>query len=193
MKKILFASSNRGKLSEIKALLPEGFELLSPSDIGFDGEIEENGYTFEENAEIKAKVLFEHSGIPSFADDSGLEVEALKGAPGVRSARYGGENSNSRTNNVLLLKNMEGKKNRKARFVCVICLISSAGKILLFEGSVSGIIANEERGDKGFGYDPVFIPEGYDQTFAELGSEIKNKMSHRTEAFNKMLPFLEFL
>ncbi len=193
MKKILFASSNRGKLAEIKALLPEGFELLNPADAGFDSEIEETGKTFEENAEIKAKVLFEHTGIPSFADDSGLEVEALKGAPGVRSARYGGDNSNSQTNNILLLKNMEGKKNRKARFVCVICLISSAGKILLFEGTVNGSIANEARGDKGFGYDPVFIPDGYDQTFAELGSEVKNKMSHRTAAFNKMLPFLEFL
>lgn len=192
MKKLVFASTNLGKLKEIKALMPDDIELLSPLDIGFTQEIEETGKTFEENAELKARAIFEFSGLPAFADDSGLEVAILKNAPGVKSARYAGEPSNSSKNNELLLKNMKGLSNRKARFVCVICLVTST-KTLFFEGLVNGEIAQEASGENGFGYDPVFIPESFTKTFGELGPEIKNQISHRNQAFSKMLPFLDYI
>lgn len=192
MKKLVFASTNLGKLKEIKSLMPDNIELLSPIDIGFTKEIEETGKTFEENAELKARALFEFSGLPSFADDSGLEVKILKNAPGVKSARYAGIPSNTVKNNELLLKNMQGLTNRKAKFVCVICIVTST-KTLFFEGIVNGEIAQEAAGENGFGYDPVFIPETFTKTFGELSPEIKNHISHRNQAISKMLPFLDYI
>jgi len=192
MKKLLFASSNPGKIAEMRAIMPAGIELLSPADAGFTEDIAETGKTFEDNAAIKAIALFEATGIPCFADDSGLEVTALNKAPGVKSARYAGEPSDPAANNTLLLKQLDGKSNRKARFVCVICL-KTAERTFFFEGEVKGHIAEEAAGEEGFGYDPLFIPDAYDKTFAELGSAIKNKISHRKMALNKMLPFLEYL
>lgn len=192
MKKLVFASSNQGKIAEMRAIMPAGIQLLTPAELGFTEDIAETGKTFEDNAALKATALFEASGIPCFADDSGLEVTALNKAPGVKSARYAGEPSNAGANNALLLKQMEGKSNRKARFVCVICL-KTADRTFFFEGEVKGHIAEAASGEQGFGYDPLFIPDGYDKTFADLGSNIKNKISHRKMALNKMLPFLEYL
>ena len=189
---ILFASSNPHKLQEIRHILPERFQLLSLKDIGFDKEIEETGKTFEANAEIKANAIFESSGIICFADDSGLEVDALDGKPGVKSARYAGEPPDHARNVELLLSHMKGKTNRKARFKTVICL-RLPGKTLFFEGAVEGRITEEIRGGNGFGYDPVFVPDGYDRTFAEMSMEEKNEISHRKRALEKMLVFLEYI
>ncbi len=190
--KIVFASSNRHKIEEIKALLPEGFELLSSAEAGFTEEVEETGKTFEENAALKADALFDACGLVCFSDDSGLEVEALKKAPGVRSARYAGEPADAAKNNALLLENLKDKTNRKARFVTVICL-RMPHKTFFFEGFVEGEIALAPRGSNGFGYDPLFVPNGSDKTFAEMDAETKNAMSHRHNALVKMLPFLEYL
>lgn len=192
MKSIVFASSNAHKLEEIRAMLPEGIELLSSSDVGFNEEVEETGKTFEDNAEIKAQAIFDFTGKPCFADDSGLEVKALNKQPGVKSARYSGEPVNHQRNIELLLKNLEGKKDRSARFVTVICLKTS-DKTLFFEGEVKGVITSELRGDKGFGYDPVFMPNGYDKTFAEMSADEKNAISHRKMAVAKLLEFLPYI
>jgi XTP/dITP diphosphohydrolase len=190
--KIVFASSNQHKIDEIKALLPEGFELLSSAEAGFTEDVEETGKTFEENAAIKANALFDACGMICFSDDSGLEAEALKKAPGVRSARYAGEPADTAKNNALLLENLKDQTNRKARFVTVICL-RMPHKTFFFEGFIEGEIAHEARGNNGFGYDPLFIPKGSDKTFAEMDSETKNSMSHRHNALVKMLPFLAFV
>lgn len=187
--KIVFASSNQHKIEEIRALLPQGFELLSAAEVGFTEEVEETGKTFEDNALLKADALYKACGIWCFSDDSGLEVEALKKAPGVRSARYAGEPSDAAKNNALLLENLKDKSNRKARFVTVICL-KAANKTFFFEGAIEGEIATAPRGHHGFGYDPLFVPNGSDKTFAEMDSETKNSMSHRHNALVKMLPFL---
>jgi len=192
MKTIVFASANTHKLDEIRAMLPADIELLSSADIGFTEEVDETGDTFEENAELKAEALYNFSGKPCFADDSGLEVKALKKQPGVKSARYAGEPVNHQKNTELLLRNLEGKKDRSARFVTLICL-KTADKTLFFEGEVKGSIATEPRGTNGFGYDPVFIPEGETRTFAEMSSEEKNAISHRKNAVMKLLDFLPYL
>jgi XTP/dITP diphosphohydrolase len=192
LKSIVFASSNAHKLEEIRAMLPEGLELLSSSDVGFHEEVEETGKTFEDNSEIKAQAIFDFTGKPCFADDSGLEVKALNKQPGVKSARYSGEPVSHQRNIELLLKNLEGKKDRSARFVTVICLKTS-DKTLFFEGEVKGVITTECRGDNGFGYDPVFMPNGYSKTFAEMNSEEKNAISHRKMAVAKLLEFLPFV
>ncbi len=192
LKTIVFASANAHKLEEIRAMLPEGMELLSSSDVGFHEDVEETGDTFEENAELKAEALFNFTGKPCFADDSGLEVKALKKQPGVKSARYAGEPVNHQKNTALLLKNLEGKSDRSARFVTVICL-KTADKTLFFEGEVRGTIAETPRGDKGFGYDPVFIPEGHTRTFAEMSAEEKNAISHRKNAVIKLLDFVPYI
>lgn len=192
MKTIVFASANTHKLDEIRAMLPADIELLSSADIGFTEEVDETGDTFEENAELKAEALYNFSGKPCFADDSGLEVKALKKQPGVKSARYAGEPVNHQKNTELLLRNLEGKKDRSARFVTLICL-KTADKTLFFEGEVRGSIASEPRGTNGFGYDPVFIPEGETRTFAEMSSEEKNAISHRKNAVMKLLDFLPYL
>lgn len=192
MKDLIFASNNAHKLDEIRAMLPAGFRLLSQSDAGFDLDVDETGKTFEDNAFLKAQALYEFAGITCFADDSGLEVKALKGHPGVKSARYSGEPVNHQRNGELLLKNLEGKKDRSARFVTVICLRHN-DKTMYFEGEVKGVIADYPRGDKGFGYDPIFIPDGHDRTFAEMESQEKNAISHRKRAVEKMLEFIPYL
>ncbi|MBL7837557.1 MAG: RdgB/HAM1 family non-canonical purine NTP pyrophosphatase [Bacteroidetes bacterium] len=192
MKDLIFASNNAHKLDEIRAMLPAGFRLLSQSDAGFDLDVDETGKTFEDNAFLKAQALYEFAGITCFADDSGLEVKALKGQPGVKSARYSGEPVNHQRNVELLLKNLEGKKDRSARFVTVICLRHN-DKTMYFEGEVKGVIVDYPRGDKGFGYDPIFIPDGHDRTFAEMESQEKNAISHRKRAVEKMLEFIPYL
>ncbi|HEY1047963.1 MAG TPA: RdgB/HAM1 family non-canonical purine NTP pyrophosphatase [Bacteroidia bacterium] len=192
IKKIVFASTNAHKLNEIKAMLPNDLELLSPKDVGFDSEVEETGKTFEDNAELKAEAIFNACGVVTFADDSGLEVKALKGQPGVKSARFAGEPVNHTNNINLLLDKLKGKSNREARFVTVICL-KTADKTLFFEGEVKGKITEDIQGSNGFGYDPVFIPEGHDRTFAMMSAEEKNEISHRKMAMNKLMEFLPYI
>ncbi len=192
MKTIVFASANAHKLEEIRAMLPEGMTLMSSAEAGFHEEVEETGDTFEENAELKAEALYNFTGKPCFADDSGLEVKALKKQPAVKSARYAGEPVNHQKNTELLLKNLEGKSDRSARFVTLICL-KTADKTLFFEGEVKGSIAEAPRGDNGFGYDPVFIPEGHTRTFAEMSAEEKNAISHRKNAVAKLLDFVPYI
>ncbi len=187
--KLVFASNNQNKLEEIKAILPEHVQLLSLSDVNFNTEIEETGDTFEENAALKAQAVFNATGLPCFADDSGLIVEALNGQPGVKSARYAGEPPNHQANINLLLKSLEGIENRKASFKTVICYKDKTG-IRFFDGEVIGQITQSAKGTSGFGYDPVFIPNGYELTFAEMTAEEKNKISHRKKATAQMLKFL---
>ena len=187
--KIIFATNNKHKLKEVQAVLGDGYRLVTPSELGITEEIPEDRPTIEGNASQKSHYLYERTGADCFADDTGLEVEALGGEPGVRSARYAGPGHDSERNMELLLRNMEGITDRRARFRTVISLILD-GKEYLFEGVIKGEIIKEKRGDSGFGYDPVFVPEGYDRTFAELGNEIKNQISHRALAVNKLCEFL---
>ena len=190
-RKLVFATNNAHKLDEISAILGEKVELLSLKDIHCDIDIPETSDTLEGNAMLKAEYIYEHYGLDCFADDTGLEVEALNGEPSVYSARYaGGEGHNAEANMQKLLQNMQGVQNRKAQFRTVICLITN-GKKHLFEGIVKGEIIKEKRGGSGFGYDPIFMPEGYDKTFAELGNETKNKISHRALAVEKLCRFLK--
>ncbi len=195
--KIIFATNNSHKLSEIRDILGSEIEVLSLRDIQCDTDIPETGKTLEENALQKAQYIYDHYGLSVFADDTGLEVDALDGAPGVYSARYaGGDGHDSEANMTKLLENMNGENNRKARFRTVIALLLK-GKTCeqpikhLFEGIVEGTIITERRGGEGFGYDPIFLPEGYDLTFAELGNEIKNTISHRARAVKKLVEFLK--
>ncbi|MFG6382158.1 MAG: non-canonical purine NTP diphosphatase [Muribaculum sp.] len=180
-RRIVFATNNAHKLEEIRAILGEDFQVLGLSDIGCNEDIPETADTLEGNAEIKARYVKEHYGYDCFADDTGLEVEALGGAPGVYSARYAGPGHDSAANVALLLKNLEGKSDRAARFRTVIALVEG-DKITLVDGVVEGRIIDELRGDNGFGYDPIFVPEGYDKTFAEMDSKEKNSISHRARA-----------
>lgn len=181
IRKIVFATNNAHKLDEVRSILGEEYCVLGLHDIGCDEDIPETSDTLEGNAEIKARWVKDKYGYDCFADDTGLEVDALNGAPGVYSARYAGPGHDSEANMKLLLKNMEGKDDRKARFRTVICLIEG-DSTLKFEGIVNGIITEAPKGSNGFGYDPVFIPEGFDRTFAELTSEEKNGISHRGRA-----------
>lgn len=188
--KLVFATNNAHKLEEVSAMLGDTFELLSLNDINCHADIPETADTLEGNARLKASFVYQNYGLNCFADDTGLEVEALGGEPGVYSARYaGGEGHDSEANMRKLLAELEGKDNRKARFRTAISLILD-GKEYLFEGIVNGEITTEKRGDSGFGYDPVFRPDGYEQTFAELGHEIKNQISHRARAVQKLCEFL---
>lgn len=189
MKRIVFATNNKNKLSEVRAIVGEHFEVLSLSDIGCHEDIPENGATFEENALIKAQYIKSKYGYDVFADDSGLEVEALNNAPGVYSARYAGEPTDSQRNIEKLMHEMLDKTNRKARFRTSIALLYE-GKELLFDGCIEGFIIDTLRGYNGFGYDPLFVPCGYDITFAEMSSEEKNKISHRAQATQKLMDFL---
>ena len=224
MRRIVFATNNAHKLREIREILGRDFEVVSLSDIGCDEEIPETGDTLEENALQKAQYVNDHYHIGCFADDTGLEVEALHGAPGVHSARYAeGTDHDSEANMGKLLRELEGEENRKARFRTVIALIegrddcslegssdvfgrcsegiddgrvSKEGRgkeshVLYFEGIVEGHIAKEKQGKWGFGYDPIFIPEGYDQSFAELGEDVKNSISHRARAVKKLARYLK--
>lgn len=188
--KIVFATNNQHKLSEIRSILGDTIEVLSLKDIGCDVDIPETGKTLEENALQKAQYIYDHYHMDCFADDTGLEVDALGGAPGVYSARYaGGEGHDSEANMAKLLHELGDNSNRKARFRTVIALIID-GKVNTFEGIVKGEIIRERRGGEGFGYDPIFQPEGYDKTFAELGMDIKNHISHRAKAVHKLAEFL---
>lgn len=190
-KKFVFATNNSHKLEEVTAILGEKVELLSMKDIKCDTDIPETADTLEGNALLKAKYIFDNYHLDCFADDTGLEVEALNGAPGVYSARYaGGEGHDAQANMLKLLHELDGKENRKAQFRTAISLILD-GKEYLFEGVIKGEIIKEKRGDSGFGYDPVFMPEGYDRTFAELGNDIKNQISHRALAIQKLCEFLQ--
>ncbi len=187
--KIIFATNNRHKLEEVQAVLGEGFRLVTPRELGITEDIPEEQATLEGNASQKAHYLHDRTGENCFADDTGLEVAALDGAPGVRSARYAGPGHDSQKNMELLLHNMEGKTDRRARFRTVISLILD-GEEHLFEGTVEGTIINAPRGEAGFGYDPVFVPDGHDTTFAEMSAEAKNAISHRGRAVAKLVSFL---
>ena len=200
--KIVFATNNQHKLQEIRDILGSEFEIVSLKDIGCDVDIPETGNTLEENAMQKAQYVYDHYNLSCFADDTGLEVEALNGEPGVHSARYAeGTDHDSEANMAKLLRNLEDKDNRKARFRTVITLIqkqdvcpcgcTSIKKVNRFEGIVDGSIATEKHGTAGFGYDPIFVPEGYDKSFAELGESIKNGISHRARAVAKLAEYLK--
>lgn len=189
--KIVFATNNKHKLEEIKDILGKNFEIVSLTEIGCHEDIPETGSTLQENARQKSTYVVEHYNQNCFADDTGLEVEALGGEPGVYSARYAeGTDHDSEANMRKLLAKMEGQSNRKACFRTVISLIID-GVEHQFEGKVEGRIATEKHGKEGFGYDPIFIPEGYDKSFAELGEEIKNQISHRARAVKKLAEYLE--
>jgi XTP/dITP diphosphohydrolase len=189
---LILASHNKHKVEEIAAVLPSGYSLKTLNEIGITEEIPEPGATIKENSYLKAKYVsdFLKGKSAVFADDSGLEVAALNGAPGVYSARYAGIPKNDQANNKKLLQEMNRVTDRKARFVTVITLILN-NEIHYFEGEVKGTIAYEPRGNNGFGYDPLFIPQAYRSTFAELGAEVKNSISHRANALKKLLDFLQ--
>ena len=189
MKKLVFATNNPHKLQEVREILAGQYEVVGLKDIGFSGDIPETGTTLDENASVKSHFVLERFGMDCFADDTGLEVEALDGAPGVYSARYAGEDATYEKNVDRLLKELSGKTGRAARFRTVISLLLD-GEEYKFEGIVNGEIIEERRGDGGFGYDPVFVPEGYDQTFAEMDAAQKNKISHRGRATRKLVGFL---
>jgi XTP/dITP diphosphohydrolase len=194
--KLVFATNNKNKLSEIRSILGERIEILSLKDIHCDVDIPETSNTLEGNAMIKARYVYDHYRLSCFADDTGLEVDALNGAPGVFSARYaGGEGHDSEANMTKLLKELGENNNRGAQFRTVIALIECDDQgispvIHEFEGIVKGTIIRERKGGEGFGYDPIFMPIGYDKTFAELGNDIKNKISHRACAVNKLAEYL---
>ncbi len=189
MKQIVFATNNRHKLDEIRKITNDQLQFLSLSDINCNEEIDETGVTLEENALLKARYVKERYGYDCFADDTGLEVEVLDGEPGVYSARYAGEGCQTEENMRKLLSVLEGVENRHARFRTVIALLINSEEHL-FEGVVNGLIIEEKRGGSGFGYDPIFMPAGYHQTFAELGNDIKNRISHRALATEKLIAFL---
>lgn len=190
MKKLVFATNNVHKLEEIRAILGDKVEILSLNDINCHADIPETADTLQGNAALKAQYIYENYGLDCFADDTGLEVEALNGAPGIYSARYaGGEGHDSEANMKKLLSEMQDKENRRARFRTVICLIEG-GKEHFFEGIVNGSIIRERKGGAGFGYDPVFMPDGYSETFAEMGNDEKNKISHRARAVQKLCEYL---
>lgn len=186
---LLFATSNLNKVREISALLPKDFRILSLQDIDLTQEIPETSPTLEGNAQQKADFITTGFGLDCFADDTGLEIEALKGAPGVRSAHYAGEGRSDTANMNRVLEELEGATSRSAQFRTVIAL-NLNGQRYLFEGSIKGEIVHERRGDQGFGYDPIFLPEGSDRTFAEMAMDEKNTFSHRARAFSKMIQFL---
>lgn len=191
MKKLVFATNNAHKLEEIRAILGDKVEILSLNDINCHADIPETADTLEGNAELKAAYIYTNYGLDCFADDTGLEVEALNGAPGIYSARYaGGKGHDSEANMKKLLTEMAGKTNRNAQFRTAICLIEKGNKHL-FEGIVKGQIIEAKRGNSGFGYDPVFIPEGYNETFAEMGNTEKNKISHRARAVAALCEYLQ--
>lgn len=196
MKTLVFASNNAHKLDEIRAILGGIFEIKSLKEIGCNDDIPETGSTFAENALQKAQYIKDHYGYDCFADDSGLQVEALNNEPGVYSARYAVMNgreplpTKDEANMALLLQRLADKENKRACFRTSIALVYE-GETHFFDGVVEGHIIPEKRGTEGFGYDPIFVPEGYDQTFAQLGSEIKNSISHRARAVAKLVEFLK--
>ena len=185
---LIFATHNNNKVKEVAQILPSYLSMKSLTDIGFFDEIEETGKTFEENALLKAKIIFEKTGKNIFADDSGLVIDALNGAPGVYSARYAGTGKDE-DNIAKALKELDGKTNRKAYFISIFCLILN-GKEYFFEGRIDGTISTEILGENGFGYDPIFIPDGFSKSFAQMSAEEKNAISHRAKAVEKLNNFL---
>lgn len=195
MRRIVFATNNAHKLSEIRGILGSEFEIISLAQLGCNEDIPETADTLEGNALQKAQYIFDNYHVDCFADDTGLEVDALNGAPGIYSARYGmmngyGTSHDADANTACLLDNLKDKDSRKCQFRTSIALILN-GEAHLFDGIVKGEIINEKRGNEGFGYDPVFVPEGYNETFAELGADIKNTISHRARASQKLAEFLK--
>ncbi|WP_418993022.1 RdgB/HAM1 family non-canonical purine NTP pyrophosphatase [Alistipes sp.] len=189
MRKLLFATNNAHKLAEVRAELGDAWQLVTPRDCGVTEEIPETQPTLEGNASQKARYLYDRTGMDCFADDTGLEVEALGGAPGVHSARYATDGHDFAANNRLLLRNLAGCGNRRARFRTVISLILGSEEHL-FEGVVEGHIIEHETGDEGFGYDPLFVPDGCDRTFAQMTTAEKNATSHRARAVRKLAGYL---
>ncbi len=186
---LLLCTGNEGKVKELLALLPAGADVVGLKHAGLPTDLPENGATLEANALEKARFAFERTGMPCLADDTGLEVEALNGAPGVLSARYAGEAKNATANMELLLRNMAGRSYRRARFRTVMAYVDATGE-RLFEGIVEGHLLEEPRGSLGFGYDPLFVPEGEARSFAEMDLAEKNAMSHRARAMEQVLRFL---
>jgi len=188
-KTLLVSTRNAHKVGEIREILGSTFEVLDLSTIAVVGEVEETGVTFEENATLKALAVSGHFDGWVIADDSGLEVDALDGAPGVWSARFSGPGATDASNRALLLEKLEGVrgKERSARFRCVIVLARAGRKFAAFSGSVEGVVINQEKGAGGFGYDPLFVPEGHCETFAQLGADVKNALSHRARALAGLL------
>ncbi len=192
--RLLVASGNKKKLAELRSIVgPLGIEVVSPDAVGGLDDVEETGSTFEENAALKACAAFAKTGIPAFADDSGLEVEALEWRPGVLSARYAGPDATDADRVRKLLGELKGVANRRARFVCAIAIAEGTGVVKTFRGEIKGRIIDTPRGSSGFGYDPVFVPEGHELSFAELPSEAKNAISHRGNALRAALPELRRL
>lgn len=191
--KICFATNNENKLKEIQAIVGDNYQIVSLKDLGCTEELPETHETLEENSLEKATYIYSHYKIPCFADDTGLIVETLNGEPGVYSARYAGEPSDSEKNMEKLLDAMKNFENRKAKFKTVITFIDSDGKNIQFTGEVEGNITNEKSGQKGFGYDPIFCPEGSDITFSEMELSEKNKLSHRARAVKKLTQHLNSL
>ena len=186
---LVFATNNPHKSTEVGQILAPQYKVLNLQDIGCDVDIPETGCTFAENAFLKSSYVVKHYQMDCFADDSGLEVEALNNEPGIYSARYSGQRGDA-INMQYLLQKMQGLTNRNARFITVISLIKN-GQNYLFEGTIEGKIIQEPIGEKGFGYDPIFVPNGYDITFAQMDAELKNKISHRALATKKLINFLK--
>jgi XTP/dITP diphosphohydrolase len=196
MNRWLFATNNQHKIEEAQSILQGFSEVISPRDIGIDIDVDETADTFQGNALLKALAFHQASGLPCFADDSGLCVHVLNGAPGIHSARYAqiqGQPVNHQANNQKLLQELNESTDRSAYFITVICAVGFTSEPVFFEGRVYGSIDIESKGNKGFGYDPLFIPEGFDKTFAELGESIKNSLSHRSRALAEMKVFLQNL
>jgi len=189
MRELVFATNNTHKTEEVRQLLAGQYQVLNLKDIGCDTDIPETGDTFAENARLKTSFVNTHFKMDCFADDSGLEVEALNNAPGIYSARYAGQRGD-RENLELVLKNMEGQSNRKARFKTVVSLLQN-NEHHFFEGVINGTLREQASGAAGFGYDPIFVPDGYDITFAEMSMEKKNEISHRAQAMRKLISFLK--
>lgn len=190
--KLVFATNNKHKLQEVRDIIGSGVEILSLADINCNDDIPETAETLDGNALIKARYIYEKYNVNCFADDTGLEVDALDGAPGIYSARYAGDGHDSEANMRKLLENLTGKNNRDAQFRTVIALIID-GEEKLFNGIVKGRITEEKRGDSGFGYDPIFVPEGYSESFAQMDSSTKNSISHRYRATKQLSDYLEAL
>lgn len=188
--KLVFASNNKNKIAEIQQLIGDKFEIVSLEDIGCTEDIPETAETIEGNAILKAQYVYDKYGLSCFADDTGLEIDALQGEPGVYSARYSGEQKNADDNMALVLQKLENKTNRSAQFKTIIAL-NFGSEHFLFEGIVKGTITPVKRGNEGFGYDPIFQPEGFDVTFAEMSMQQKATISHRGKAVEKLVNFLK--
>ena len=187
---LCFATNNQNKIREVEPLLKGRVRLISLKDLGHQDDLAEDFLTLEENARQKAEFVFKKYGVPCFADDTGLEVDALHGEPGVLSARYAGSQKNSSDNISLLLKNLTDKSDKTARFRTVIALVAGVNNVQSFEGTVEGKIIDDLRGTDGFGYDPVFVPQGFEKTLAEMSLVEKNKISHRAKAIQKLVDYI---